>query len=130
VRTCTAPVETRDEQSCPQNFQGSSPEADVPAATTRAPLINLPRLRNAEPSQRRQLIIVSTVTVVWFAFTVWASSFWFNALADAVGLIAAIFFIGGLALVPSAMNMFVVASLLLDRRPRGGPWRATRHCRC
>ena len=26
-------------------------------------------------------------------------------------------FIGGLALVPSAMNMFIVASLLLDRRP-------------
>lgn len=97
--------------------KASSPEADVPAVSTRAPLINLPRLRNAEPSQRRQLIIVSTVTVLWFAFTVWASSFWFNALADAVGLIAAIFFIGGLALVPSAMNMFVVASLLLDRRP-------------
>ena len=55
--------------------------------------------------------------MLWFAFTVWASSFWFDALADAVGLIAAIFFIGGLALVPSAMNMFVVASLLMDRRP-------------
>ena len=55
--------------------------------------------------------------VLWFAFTVWASSFWFDALADAVGLVAAIFFIGGLALVPSVMNMFVVASLLTDRRP-------------
>ena len=47
----------------------------------------------------------------------WASSFWFDALADAVGLVAAIFFIGGLALVPSTVNMFVVASLLMDRRP-------------
>jgi biofilm PGA synthesis N-glycosyltransferase PgaC len=96
-----------------------SPAADAPAADarTRAPLIDLPRLRHAEPSQRLRLITVGTATVLWFAFTVWASSFWFNALADSVGLIAAIFFIGGLALVPSAMNMFIVASLLLDRRP-------------
>jgi biofilm PGA synthesis N-glycosyltransferase PgaC len=80
-------------------------------------LIDLPRLRHAEPWQRLRLLAVSAVMVLWFAFTVWASSFWFNALADAVGLIAAVFFIGGLALVPSMMNMFVVASLLLDRRP-------------
>ena len=55
--------------------------------------------------------------VVCFAFTLWASSFWFNALADAVGLVAAIFFVGGLALVPSLMNMFVLVSLLSDSRP-------------
>ena len=83
----------------------------------RARLIDLPRLRNAEPSQRLQLVAIATVTVLWFAFTLWASSFWFDALADAVGLAAAIFFIGGLALVPSVINMFVVASLLMDRRP-------------
>ncbi|HQR22219.1 MAG TPA: glycosyltransferase [Burkholderiaceae bacterium] len=83
----------------------------------RAPLIDLPRLRHAEPSQRLRLIAVAAVTVLWFAFTVWASSFWFGALADAVGLVAAVLFIGGLALVPSAVNMFVVVSLLLDRRP-------------
>lgn len=95
------------------------PAADAPAAETRsrAPLIDLPRLRNAERSQRLQLIAVGAVTVLWFAFTLWASSFWFNALADAVGFVAAIFFIGGLALVPSVMNMFVVAALLMDRRP-------------
>ena len=60
---------------------------------------------------------MSTITVLWFALTVWASSFWFNSLADAVGLVAAVFFVGGLALVPSTMNMFIVAGLLLDRRP-------------
>jgi biofilm PGA synthesis N-glycosyltransferase PgaC len=103
----------------PRPSKPRSPAADAAAADTRAraPLIDLPRLRHAEPSQRLRLITVGAVTALWFAFTVWASSFWFNALADAVGLIAAMFFIGGLALVPSAMNMFVVASLLLDRRP-------------
>lgn len=103
----------------PRPSKSRSPAADTPAAETRAraPLIDLPRLRHAEPSQRARLISVGAVTALWFVFTVWASSFWFNALADAVGLIAAIFFIGGLALVPSAMNMFIVASLLLDRRP-------------
>ncbi len=96
-----------------------SPQEAAPAASTRAraQLLDLPRLRHAEPAQRRQLIAVSSITAIWFVFTVWASSFWFNALEDAVGLVAAFFFIGGLALVPSAMNMFIVAGLLLDRRP-------------
>jgi biofilm PGA synthesis N-glycosyltransferase PgaC len=105
--------------SAPRSSKSEPPAADAPAADARvrAPLIDLPRLRHAEPSQRLRLITVSALTTLWFAFTVWASSFWFNALADSVGLVAAIFFIGGLALVPSAMNMFIVASLLLDRHP-------------
>jgi len=104
----------------PRPSKTRSPAAAAPAAAEvrpRARLIDLPRLRHAEPSQRLQLITIGAVMVLWFAFTVWASSFWFDALANAVGLIAAIFFIGGLALVPSAVNMFVVASLLMDRRP-------------
>jgi biofilm PGA synthesis N-glycosyltransferase PgaC len=103
----------------PRPSKTRSPAAAAPAAEVRprARLIDLPRLRHAEPSQRLQLITIGAVMVLWFAFTVWASSFWFDALANAVGLIAAIFFIGGLALVPSAVNMFVVASLLMDRRP-------------
>ena len=36
----------------------------------RAPLFDFPRLRNAEPSQRLQLIAIASVTVLWFAFTV------------------------------------------------------------
>ena len=103
----------------PRPSKPSLPAADAPAAETRprARLIDLPRLRHADRPQRVQLITVGAFMVLWFAFTVWASSFWFDALADAVGLIAAIFFIGGLALVPSAMNMLVVVSLLMDRRP-------------
>jgi biofilm PGA synthesis N-glycosyltransferase PgaC len=100
--------------------QANAPAVSAPPtapAPTRAPLVDLPRLRNAEPAQRRRLLAVSLITVAWFAFTVWASSFWFNALADSIGVAAAIFSIGGLALVPSAMNMFIVAGLLLDRRP-------------
>ena len=89
----------------------------VAEARPRARLIDLPRLRHAEPSQRLQLIAVGAAVVLWFAFAVWASSFWFDALADAIGLIVAIFCVGGLVLVPSTVNMFVVASLLMDRRP-------------
>ncbi len=103
----------------PRPSKTSVRAAKAPAAEARprAPLIDLPRLRNAEPSQRLQLIAIAAVTVLWFAFTVWASSFWFDALANAVGLAAAIFFIGSLALGPSVINMFVVCSLLTDRRP-------------
>ena len=98
----------------------ASPQAQPAAGDeprARAALIDLPRLRHAEPSQRWRLVAVTAVTVLWFALTLWASSYWFNALANTVGLVAAVFFIGGLALVPSAMNVFIVASLLLDRRP-------------
>lgn len=83
----------------------------------RAALIDLPRLRNAEPAQRWRLVAVAITTVLWFGLTLWASSYWFGALADTVGLVAAVFFIGGLALIPSTVNVFIVASLLLDRRP-------------
>ncbi len=100
--------------SKPRAAAAAAPAADPPV---RARLIDLPRLRHADPSQRWQLVTVGVIMVAWFAFTLWASSFWFNALADAVGLAAAIFFIGGLALVPSAMNMFVVVTLMMDRRP-------------
>jgi biofilm PGA synthesis N-glycosyltransferase PgaC len=95
--------------------QAQSAAGDEPRA--RAALIDLPRLRHAEPSQRWRFVAVTAMTVLWFALTLWASSYWFNALANTVGLVAAVFFIGGLALVPSAMNVFIVASLLLDRRP-------------
>ena len=103
----------------PRPSSSPQPAANDSAAESRprAKLFDLPRVRNAEPSQRWQLIMVGIVTVSWFASLVWAASFWFDALADAVGLVAAIFFIGGLALVPSTVNMFVVASLLMDRRP-------------
>jgi len=103
----------------PRPSKSSLPAAAAPVAETRprARLIDLPRLRHAEPSQRLQLITVGVVMVSWFAFTVWASSFWFNALADAVGFVATIVFIGGLVLVPSVMNMFVVVTLLMDGRP-------------
>ena len=92
-------------------------EAPAPQTPARAPLIDLPRLRHAEPAQRRRLLAVTAVTALWFGFTVWAASFWFEALADAVGIVAATFFTGGLALIPSTMNMFIVATLLLDKRP-------------
>ena len=89
----------------PRPSNSPAPAAnDSAASRPRARLFEFPRLRNAEPSQRWQLILVASVTVLWFAFTLWASSFWFDALADAVGLVAAIFFVGGLALVPSTVN--------------------------
>jgi poly-beta-1,6-N-acetyl-D-glucosamine synthase len=101
----------------PSKARVPSVKAAAAETHTRARLFDLPRLRNADPWQRLQLIAVAAVTVLWFAFTLWAASFWFDALADAVGLAAAIFFIGGLGVMPSMMNMFVVVSLLTDRRP-------------
>ena len=100
----------------PRN-KASIEAAPAPAPRPRATLIDLPRLRTAEPKQRVHLITVFTATALWFGATLWASFTWFIPLADAIGLVAAICFTGGMAIVPSTVNMFVVVSLLLDRRP-------------
>ncbi|MGZ8980804.1 MAG: glycosyltransferase [Burkholderiaceae bacterium] len=103
----------------PRPRQPPAPNAAAPVAEPRprAPLIDLPRLRTAEGPQRMRLIAVGVVTALWFVFTVWASFNWFGPLANSIGFAAALFFTGGMALIPGAMNMFLVASLLLDARP-------------
>jgi biofilm PGA synthesis N-glycosyltransferase PgaC len=87
------------------------------SAPARGTLIDLPRLRSAEPKQKVRLIIAAVATALWFIATVWASLTFFIPLADRIGLAAAMLFTGGMALLPGAMNMFVAVGLLLDKRP-------------
>jgi poly-beta-1,6-N-acetyl-D-glucosamine synthase len=89
----------------------------APEARPRAPLIDLPRLKDAAPGVRARFFAAIGVATGWMLFSFWASSYWFSALADHVGLMLAIFLLGGLAIVPGMMNMFVAASLVLDKRP-------------
>lgn len=54
----------------------------------------------------------------WFALSTWLAQRWFTELSATVGAALAVFLVGGIALIPGFMNMFLVVSLLLDRRPR------------
>jgi biofilm PGA synthesis N-glycosyltransferase PgaC len=60
----------------------------------------------------------------WFALTVAIALPWISELSGLIGTAFAWLAVGGIALVPGFMNAFLIASLLLDRRPpRGQPSR-------
>ena len=63
----------------------------------------------------------------WFALTVAIALPWISELSGLIGMAFALLAVGGIALVPGFMNAFLIASLLLDRRPpRGQPSRYPR----
>jgi poly-beta-1,6-N-acetyl-D-glucosamine synthase len=53
----------------------------------------------------------------WLAITVLIALPWISELSSLIGFAFALFAVGGIALVPGFMNAFLIASLLLDRRP-------------
>jgi len=53
----------------------------------------------------------------WFALTVAIALPWISELSGLIGMAFALLAVGGIALVPGFMNAFLIASLLLDRRP-------------
>ena len=53
----------------------------------------------------------------WLALSAWLAQGWLAELSGIVGTTLAVFLVGGIALIPGFMNMFLVVSLLQDRRP-------------
>src|SRR5690349_24358190 len=53
----------------------------------------------------------------WFALTALIALPWIAELSTRIGAPLALLGIGGIALVPGFMNAFLIASLMLDRRP-------------
>jgi biofilm PGA synthesis N-glycosyltransferase PgaC len=53
----------------------------------------------------------------WFALTVLIALPWIAELSSRIGAPLALLGVGGIALVPGFMNAFLIASLMLDRRP-------------
>ncbi|MEP7156890.1 MAG: glycosyltransferase family 2 protein [Betaproteobacteria bacterium] len=82
-------------------------------------------MNSTSPARRdRRYINVRTkfaITLVmgsaWFAFSLWLALPWLHDLAAVANWPIAIFAVGGIALVPGFMNAFMIASLMLDRRP-------------
>jgi poly-beta-1,6-N-acetyl-D-glucosamine synthase len=54
----------------------------------------------------------------WFALTLVIALPWIAELTSRIGAALALIAVGGIALVPGFMNAFLIASLMLDRRPR------------
>ena len=66
---------------------------------------------------RAKFALAFMVSAAWFAVTLAIALPWIAELSGRIGSMLAILAIGGIALVPGFMNAFLIASLVLDRRP-------------
>ncbi|MEF9995028.1 MAG: glycosyltransferase [Burkholderiaceae bacterium] len=72
-------------------------------------------------SVRAKFFLCLVPAVLWASLSLWLAIPWLINLAQHVGLIAAVFLIVGIAILPGFMNAFLMSSLLLDHRPRHHP---------
>jgi len=78
----------------------------------------LPRLRQGfYLSVRVKFALAMTLAAGWAALSYLIAAGWIGDLGRHVGIVLATVIIFGIAIVPGFMNAFMVASLLLDRRP-------------
>jgi biofilm PGA synthesis N-glycosyltransferase PgaC len=66
---------------------------------------------------RGKFALALLVSGGWFALTVLIALPWIAELSLRIGAPLALLAVGGIALVPGFMNAFLIASLMLDRRP-------------
>lgn len=66
---------------------------------------------------RAKFAVALVASSAWFALTVLIALPWIDELSRLIGRPLALLAVGGIALVPGFMNAFLIASLLLDRRP-------------
>lgn len=59
-----------------------------------------------------------TAGFVWALFSLWIAQKWINDLSILVGPVVAYLIIFGIAILPGFMNMFMISSLSIDRRPQ------------
>lgn len=68
-------------------------------------------------SVRLKFALALIIALAWTMFSAWLARPWFIDLIDFMGKPLAIFFIGGIAIIPGFMNAFLLSSLVLDKRP-------------
>lgn len=97
----------------------SQPDA-VEAAPGQPVLVHtpLPRRRaRLYVSVRWKFAISMAAALLWAAFSLMLARVWLAELSTVTGTIAAHLIVFGIAIVPGFMNAFLLASLLMDRRP-------------
>ena len=82
-------------------------------ASTERPTSNAPFYLGV----RGKFTLALLASGAWFALTVAIALPWISELSGLIGTAFALLAVGGIALVPGFMNAFLIASLLLDRRP-------------
>ncbi len=97
----------------------ASTMSKLPSRWTSSPIdaANASRQPRMYISVRAKFAIAMIASFVWGAFSIWAAMPWFEELAALTHWSFAVFAIGGIAVLPGFMNAFLVASLLMDRRP-------------
>ena len=83
------------------------------AATAERPTSNAPFYLGV----RAKFAVALLASSGWFALTVLIAMPWIAEMSRLIGLPLALLGVGAIALVPGFMNAFLIASLLLDRRP-------------
>lgn len=68
-------------------------------------------------SVRTKFIISICVGLLWAYFSLWIASPWVADMSLIFGQTLAYFILYGIAIIPGFMNAFLIATLLLDRRP-------------
>jgi biofilm PGA synthesis N-glycosyltransferase PgaC len=71
--------------------------------------------------ERLKFVIALSAALAWTMLSVWVSARWMEELGKVTDPLFALFAITFIAYVPGFMNTFLVATLLLDRRPERVP---------
>jgi len=72
-------------------------------------------------SVRAKFVLALGVALAWLTFSMWVSSPWMEELSAISHPLVALLIISFIAYIPGFMNSFLMASLLLDRRPKRMP---------
>ena len=98
---------------------GMRPVADATLGSARAIASSERPSSNASfyLGVRAKFAVALFASSAWFAVTVLIALPWIQQLSRLAGPLLAWLAVGGIALVPGFMNAFLIASLLLDRRP-------------
>lgn len=78
---------------------------------------NAPRRHSVYVSVRAKFVLAMSIGIGWLAFSMWLAIPWMQDLARLSDWAISIFAVGGIALIPGFMNAFLVASLVMDKRP-------------
>lgn len=68
-------------------------------------------------SVRAKFVIAFIFAISWCALSVYLARYWFEELSSHIGVTYAALVILGIAIIPGFMNAFLLAGLILDRRP-------------
>lgn len=69
-------------------------------------------------SIKYKFIAATLFALFWAGFSIFLSLPWLHDFSATAGMIIAVFFIFGIAILPGFMNAFILVSLMMDKRPK------------